>query len=151
RQSGHVGQARAQEGIMATLSLGRIVRDVALLALVFSTGFAVAEAKADCPAAPHSVSEQAIFAAAQEHFPAIQPATAAAIPVWKSITIGELKDANAVRTAIEATPCAIALGDWADEILGRPVFPFSRSKRELDLVVISAADLGFGSGSITLR
>jgi hypothetical protein len=36
------------------------------------------------------------------------------------------------------------IGDDADEILGRPAFPFIKSSVELDLVVLSAFELGFG-------
>ena len=57
---------------------------------------------------------------------------AAQAPIWKTITIGEYKGANAVRAAIDAAPCPIAIGDRADEILGRPAFPFSRMKVDID-------------------
>jgi hypothetical protein len=35
------------------------------------------------------------------------------------------------------------VGDGVDEAIGRPSFPFTKAKVELDLVVISAQDLGF--------
>jgi hypothetical protein len=71
-------------------------------------------------------------------------ATAHETPVWKTITIGNLKGVNATRAAIEAAPCLIWVGDEADEILGRPAFPFVKTPRELDLVVLSVFELGFG-------
>ena len=49
-----------------------------------------------------------------------------------------------MRAAMDAAPCAIFIGDWADEILGRPAFPFRLAKTELDLVVVTVAQLGFG-------
>jgi hypothetical protein len=67
------------------------------------------------------------------------------IPVWKRITLGTYKGPNAVRNAFDAA--RMHIGDTADEILGRPAFPFSRTKIELDLVVVTAADLGFPMGA----
>ena len=45
---------------------------------------------------------------------------------------------------METAPCPIAIDPDADEILGRPAFPFIKQPGELDLVVLSALDLGFG-------
>ena len=64
--------------------------------------------------------------------------------VWKTITVGGSKGVNAVRKAMETAPCPIAIGDDADEILGRPAFPFFKQPVELDLVVLSVFELGFG-------
>jgi hypothetical protein len=69
----------------------------------------------------------------------------AEIPIWKRITIGTYKGVNAVREALDAA--RMRVGNSADEILGRPAFPFSKTKAELDLVVLTAADLGFPTGS----
>ena len=65
--------------------------------------------------------------------------------------IGQYKGANAIRAAIDAAPCAIAIGDQADEILGRPAFPFTRTKFDVDLVVVSMAELGFDLDGASLR
>jgi len=64
--------------------------------------------------------------------------------VWKTITVGGSKGVNAVRKAMENAPCPIAIGDDADEILGRPAFPFVKQPVDLDLVVLSVFELGFG-------
>jgi hypothetical protein len=64
--------------------------------------------------------------------------------VWKTITVGGSKGVNAVRVAMEIAPCPIFIGDDADEILGRPAFPFLKQPNELDLVVLSVFELGFG-------
>ena len=56
-----------------------------------------------------------------------------------------LKGVNAVRKAMEAAPCPIAISDDADEILGRPAFPFIKQPVDLDLVVLSVFELGFGA------
>jgi hypothetical protein len=40
--------------------------------------------------------------------------------------------------------------DSADEILGRPAFPYARTKTDVELAVLSAADLGVGSDQASL-
>ena len=45
---------------------------------------------------------------------------------------------------MEVAPCLILIGDDADEILGRPAFPFGKTPIKLDLVVLSVFGLGFG-------
>jgi hypothetical protein len=72
--------------------------------------------------------------------------TLADIAIWKRITLGTYKGVNAVREALDAA--RMRVGDSADEILGRPAFPFSRTRSELDLVVVTAVDLGFAPGSM---
>jgi hypothetical protein len=69
--------------------------------------------------------------------------TAFETPIWRTITVGGSKGVNALRAAMEAAPCRILIGDDADEILGRPAFPFIKSPVELDLVVLSVFELGF--------
>ena len=46
---------------------------------------------------------------------------------------------------MEAAPCPIPISDDADEILGRPAFPFIKQPVDLDLVVLSVFELGFGA------
>jgi hypothetical protein len=69
--------------------------------------------------------------------------SAAEILIWKTITLGEYQNVDAIRSALDNSPCPIGLGDSVDEALGRPAFPFTKTKLELDLVVVSAVDLGF--------
>jgi hypothetical protein len=82
--------------------------------------------------------------------PTIEITSAAQAPIWRSVTIGEYKGVNALRAAIDASPCRIELGDSADEILGRPAFPYRQTRRQLDLVVVSVAALGFGPDGASL-
>jgi hypothetical protein len=70
--------------------------------------------------------------------------TALETPIWKTITVGGSKGVNAIREALETWPCHMAIADDADEILGRPAFPFIKTPVELDLVVLSVFELGFG-------
>ena len=81
------------------------------------------------------------FAAEQTH--ALM--TALETPIWKTITVGGSKGVNAMRLAIETAPCSIWISEEADEILGRPAFPFIKAPVELDLVVLSVSELGFGN------
>ena len=69
---------------------------------------------------------------------------ASELPTWKTITIGQHRGVNAVRNALD--DARIAVGDAADEILGRPAFAFAREHKQLDLVLLSVAALGFGQG-----
>jgi len=69
-------------------------------------------------------------------------------PVWKRITLGTHKGVNTVRDALDAHN--IRVGESADEILGRPAFRFSKTRTPLDLVVLTALDLGFAKGSWSL-
>jgi hypothetical protein len=115
------------------------------LVLTLFTALTVETTNAKCPAAARSAPAQDIASAgAPAQLTVIERTSAAAIPVWKTITLGGYKNVDAVRAAVDAAPCAIALGDWADEIMGRPGFAFSRKEGELDLVVVSVAELGFG-------
>jgi hypothetical protein len=130
-------------------SLWRIIPHsfVVMLALMLTTTLAVGKSGAECwRSAQHARAPAPVSAA-----PGVAPVSAAQAPVWKTVTIGEYKGANAVRAAIDAAPCPIAMGDLADEILGRPAFPFSRTKVDLDLVVVSVAELGFGPDGASLR
>jgi hypothetical protein len=122
------------------------------LVLVFSAGFATGNARAKCPgSSPSPVSQVTLPSVAREQPAAMDRAGVAAIPTWKTVTVGTYKGVDAVRAAVDAAPCPIVLGDWADEILGRPTFPFSRKPTELDLVLVSVADLGFGEQGAALR
>jgi hypothetical protein len=71
--------------------------------------------------------------------------TALETSVWKTITVGGSKGVSAIRAAIETAPCSIWFSEEADEILGRPAFPFIKAPVDLDLVVLSVSELGFGN------
>jgi hypothetical protein len=130
-------------------SLWRIIPHsfVVMLALILTTTLALSRSSKEC----WRSAEQARAPARVPTAPGVAPVSAAQAPIWKTITIGDYKDANAVRAAIDAAPCPIAIGDQADEIIGRPAFPFSRSRVDVDLVVVSVAELGFGPDGATLR
>jgi hypothetical protein len=113
---------------------------VVLFPVALYTGHAAGQAPTQCPnsAATHA---PAFYVAAEQT--QVEP-TALETSIWKTITVGGSKGVNAVRDALEAAPCHMAIADDADEILGRPAFPFIKTPVELDLVVLSVFELGFG-------
>jgi hypothetical protein len=62
------------------------------------------------------------------------------LQIWRTITLGTYKGVDAYRDALDAA--RIKIGVSADEILGRPAFPYARTKTDVELVVLSAAELG---------
>ena len=114
---------------------------VVLFPVALYAGHAVGQAPAQCPNLP-AARVPAFYVAAEQ--PQVEP-TALETPIWKTITVGGSKGVNAIREALETAPCHMAIADDADEILGRPAFPFIKTPRELDLVVLSVSELGFGA------
>lgn len=65
---------------------------------------------------------------------------------WKTIKLGTgLKSADDFRKAITAS--GMKIGDWANDILGKPEFTAISQETELGLVVVSVAELGFKKGA----
>ena len=65
------------------------------------------------------------------------------IQIWRTTTLGFHKGVDSYRDALDAAK--IKIGDAADEILGRPAFLYVKEKTEVELTVVSAADLGVES------
>jgi hypothetical protein len=66
--------------------------------------------------------------------------------IWRTITLGTYSGVDAYRHALDSA--GIKIGDAADEILGRPAFPYAATmKTDVALVLVSAADLGVKSES----
>jgi hypothetical protein len=72
----------------------------------------------------------------------------AALRVWKTITLGEFANSFTLRNALDAAGCGI--GDLAEEILARPGFTLASTRTDVDLVVVSAAELGLSGESVSL-
>jgi len=70
------------------------------------------------------------------------------VPIWRTIALGTYKGVGAYRDAMDSA--RIKLGVSADEILGRPAFPYARMKTDVELVVLSAAELGVESDESSL-
>ena len=64
------------------------------------------------------------------------------VPIWKTLAIGTHENANALRRDLNAARCRV--GDLAKEVLSQPGFTVSKSRTEVNLAVLSVADLGFG-------
>ena len=112
---------------------------VVIVAIALQMGHAIAGAECTHPLAARADAN----AATQ-----IQVApTASEATIWKTITVGGSKGVNAIRVALETAPCHMTIADDADEILGRPAFPFIKTPVELDLAVLSVFELGFGRGT----
>jgi len=62
------------------------------------------------------------------------------LQVWRTITLGTYRSVDAYRDALDSA--RIKIGDSADQILGRPAFPYATTKTDVELVLLSAADLG---------
>jgi len=80
--------------------------------------------------------------------PKLEVKGASEFPVWKTVTVGQHRGVDAIRNALDKA--RISIGDSADEVLGRPAFNFSPERRELELVLVSVAQLGFGADGATL-
>jgi hypothetical protein len=62
------------------------------------------------------------------------------LQVWQPITLGTYQGVDAYRDAMDSA--GIKMRDSADEILGRPAFPYARVKTEVGLALLSAWELG---------
>jgi hypothetical protein len=80
--------------------------------------------------------------------PSTDAKAASDVRIWKTITLGTYKGVVAYRDALDLA--RIKIGDSADEILGRPAFPYTRTKTGVELAVLSAADLGVESDESSL-
>lgn len=67
-------------------------------------------------------------------------------PIWKTIKVGTgLKTADDFCRALEAA--GYRAGDWTKYILGKPAFTAASVVTEVDLVVLSVAELGLPEGA----
>ena len=72
--------------------------------------------------------------------------TSARFQIWRTTTLGAYKGVDAYRSALDAAK--IKIGDAAEEVLGRPAFPYGRTKTDVQLTLVWASELGveFESG-----
>jgi hypothetical protein len=111
--------------------------------LLFAT-----EVRAQCAAHDGLQSQVKLKKIASTSAPQIMVRSADDVPVWKTIAIGTFPDSFALIGALDAARCAI--GGMAGEILARPAFGVSSTKTNVELFAVSAADLGFKTGTVTL-
>ena len=74
--------------------------------------------------------------------------SAVAVPLLKTIRVGTFANSFALRNALDAAGCGI--GDSAEEILARPAFTLSATKTDVQLIAVSAAELGFQTDTAAL-
>lgn len=74
--------------------------------------------------------------------------SATGVPVWKTITLGTFANSFALLNALDAIGCKV--GGAAAEALARPSFVVSSGRRDVELVTVSAAELGFKTDMVTL-
>jgi len=74
--------------------------------------------------------------------------SAVAVPLWKTIRVGTFANSFALRNALDAAGCG--MGDSAEEILARPAFTLSATKTDVQLIAVSAAELGFQTDTAAL-
>lgn len=68
-------------------------------------------------------------------------------PVWKTVRLGTgLKTADDFRQASTIAGCKISKG--AENIISKPAFVVANEEIEIDLVVLSVAELGFENGAV---
>lgn len=80
--------------------------------------------------------------------PPIPVRSAFAVPVWRTITLGAFANSFALLNALDAAGCSI--GGQAAEILARPAFTVGTRKTSVELFAVSAAELGFQTGTARL-
>jgi hypothetical protein len=120
---------------------------VAMLCIPFIVLFA-REANAQCTARDVLQNYSTLKKTPSANVPPILVRSAAAVPVWKTITVGTFANSFALINALNAAGCGI--GNSAGEILARPAFTLSVSKTDVELLAVSAAELGFQTDTASL-
>jgi hypothetical protein len=70
------------------------------------------------------------------------------VPKWKTIVVGTFANSIALRNALDAVGCGV--GGLAAEVLARPAFTVSSHKTDVELLAVSAVELGFNTDSVPL-
>ena len=127
-----------------------MLRKIRVVATLCAAGFVLYASGASAQCSARDVLQNA---SVPKFSPVITPPavvrTGNVFKVWKTITLGAFANSFALRNALDAAGCGI--GDLAEEILARPAFTLASSKTEVDLVAVSAADLGLAVESASLK
>ncbi len=67
-------------------------------------------------------------------------------PIWKTVKLGVYKTADGYRTALEAGKHLS--GAWVNDLFGKPACTCVSEETDVNLVVLSVADLGFKEGAL---
>jgi hypothetical protein len=103
-------------------------------------------AKAQCAARD---AVKATMQKASMEAPTAAHKAAAARTVWKTVALGKFSNSFALRNALDGADCGV--GDLAEEALARPAFTLAAARTEVDLVAVSAAELGLTGDSVPLN
>jgi hypothetical protein len=72
-------------------------------------------------------------------------------PCWRMVSIGVYKNVAAMRDALADAEHKVSVGQEADEIMGRPLFPYAQSLTRLRLYRLKGSELGYQyDGNISL-
>ncbi|HEY8751345.1 MAG TPA: hypothetical protein VIM11_25415, partial [Tepidisphaeraceae bacterium] len=120
-------------------------RGTTLFMAVLSTACIVfaSDAGAQCSARDVLKNHMALKEApsAKANMPPIPVRSAVDVPVWKTITIGTFANSFDLRNALDAASCDVR--DSAAKILAGPTFALDDTKTDVELIAVSAAELGF--------
>jgi hypothetical protein len=106
------------------------------------------EARAQCTARDVLQNQLRLKKIPSAGTPQILIRSAVDVPVWKTITVGTFSDSLALSNALDALGCGI--GDSAGKILARPTFTLSATRTNVELFVVTAAELGFETDTASL-
>ena len=127
-----------------------MLRKIRVLAILWATGLALHASGAWAQCSARDALQNATI---PKSSPVIAPSAVVRaggdLRVWKTITLGEFANSFALRNALDAASCGI--GDLAEEILARPAFTLAKDKTDIDLVVVSAVELGLADQSTSLN
>ena len=118
---------------------------VAMLCTAFIVLFA-SEARAQCTARDVLRNRLTLKTTPSANTSPIK--SAFAVPVWRTITVGTFANSFALLNALDAAGCSI--GSLAEQILARPAFTVGTRKADVELFAVSAAELGFHTGTARL-
>jgi hypothetical protein len=120
---------------------------IAMLCTALIVLFA-SEASAQCSARDVLQNHLTFKKTPSADMPPILVRSAVDVPVWKTIKVGTFANFFALRDALDAANCGI--GEQAAEILARSTFAVHAAKTDVELVAVSAADLGFQTNTASL-
>ena len=126
-----------------------MLRTAFVIATVCATGIVIYSPGARAQCAARDALNTTLSRASSVTAPAAVHKARAVRNVWKTVALGEFTNSFALRNALDAADCGI--GDLAEEALARPEFKLASIKTEVDLVVVSPAELGLTAELVSLR
>ena len=110
--------------------------------------FFASEASAQCTARDVLQNRLTLKMAPSANAPPVPVESAFTVPVWRTITVGTFANSFALLNALDAAGCGI--GGLAEEVLARPAFNVGTTRTNVELFAVSAAELGFQTGTARL-